>query len=86
MHSSSLAVLAMPSAKAKRKKKKAAKAIDEATRQEIAEEILALAAIYDSAFKLHEDQLGFSLRVVPYTSEQDNYTSVELNIRWVNRR
>jgi hypothetical protein len=71
--------------KGKKKKRKAGgtkSAIDDITRQEIAEEILALEAIYASDFTLHQDGLGFALRVVPYTSEQDNFTAVELNVRW----
>jgi hypothetical protein len=72
----------MPKAKKKKRKGGAARSsIDETTRQEIAEEILALEAIYASDFTLHQDGLGFALRVVPYTSEQDNYTAVELNVR-----
>lgn len=73
----------MPKAKKKKRKGAAARsAIDDITRQEIAEEILALEAIYASDFTLHQDGLGFALRVVPYTSEQDNYTAVELNVRY----
>jgi hypothetical protein len=72
----------MPKGKKKKRKAGATRsAIDEITRQEIAEEILALEAIYASDFTLHHDGLGFALRVVPYTSEQDNFTAVELNVR-----
>jgi len=66
--------------KKKKKSKHASKAA--AIKQEIAEEILALEAIYADDFQLHADGIGFALRVVPHPgSLQDNYNSVELNVR-----
>jgi hypothetical protein len=65
---------------AKKKKKKSSPG--HAVKQDIAEEILALDAIYASDFALHDDGLGFSLLVVPHPGYGgENHCSVELHVR-----
>lgn len=69
----------------KKKKKAHRKAINNVsiqTKQEIAEEILALSSIFSEEFQLDEDGVGFCLSVVPHPgSSEDNYTSACLHIR-----
>jgi len=72
---------------AKKKKKKQHQQTTSSSRaavqQDIAEEILALEAIYADDFSLHDDGLGFQLLVVPHPGQlQDNHCSVELHVRW----
>jgi hypothetical protein len=51
-------------------------------KQEIAEEILALEAIYGEDFQLDSDGVGFALRVVPHPGDaQAGFTSVTLHVR-----
>jgi hypothetical protein len=51
-------------------------------KQEIAEEILALEAIYGEDFLLDADGVGFGLRVVPHPGEaQASFTGVVLHVR-----
>lgn len=55
-------------------------------KQEIAEEILALEAIYGDDFVLDLDGVGFSLRVVPHPGDaQAGFTSVVLHVRCAPR-
>lgn len=69
---------------AKKKKKRQHTHKAAATKAEIAEEILALAAIYDADFSLHDDGLGFQLLVVPHPGyHSDNHATVELHVRCV---
>ncbi len=54
-----------------------------AVKQEVAEEILALEAIYGEDFALHEDGIGFALHIVPHPGAlEDNYCSVQLHVRY----
>jgi hypothetical protein len=51
-------------------------------RQEIAEEVLALAAIYGDDFQLDADGLGFALRVTPHPGDAAaSFTGATLRIR-----
>jgi hypothetical protein len=51
-------------------------------KQEIAEEILALEAIYGDDFSLDADGVGFRLRVVPHPGDaQAGFTSAVLHVR-----
>lgn len=69
---------------AKKKKKKQHQQSRAAVKQEIAEEILALEAIYADDFSLHDDGIGFQLLVVPHPGYHgENHCSVELHVRWV---
>lgn len=66
----------------KKKKKSKNKSVGALLKQEIAEEILALEAIYAEDFVLHEDGLGFYLKVTPHPGALEaNFVSVELHIR-----
>lgn len=66
----------------KKKKKQQHSSSRAAVKQEIAEEILALEAIYADDFSLHEDGIGFQLHVVPHPGyHSDNHCSVELHVR-----
>lgn len=70
-------------AKKKKKKQQQSRVVHQ-QKQEIAEEILALAAIYAEDFQLHADGLGFQLLVVPHPGyHSENFCSVELHVRWV---
>ena len=71
----------MAKKKKKAQKRSASKASIQ-TKQEIAEEILALSSIFSEEFCLHDDAIGFRLSVVPHPgSSKDNYTFVDLHIR-----
>ena len=71
----------MAKKKKKAQKRSASKASIQ-TKQEIAEEILALSTIFSEEFCLHDDAIGFRLSVVPHPgSSKDNYTFVDLHIR-----
>ncbi|KIZ01806.1 putative serine/threonine-protein kinase GCN2 [Monoraphidium neglectum] len=69
-----------------KKKKKKAAAVGgppPEVKQEIAEEILALEAIYGEDFQLDADGVGFALRVVPHPGDaQAGFTSVTLHVRY----
>jgi hypothetical protein len=66
------------------KKKKKQHQSRAAVKQEIAEEILALEAIYADDFSLHDDGIGFQLLVVPHPGyHSDNHCSIELHVRSV---
>jgi hypothetical protein len=70
--------------KKKKKKQQHSSSSRAAVKQEIAEEILALEAIYEDDFSLHEDGIGFQLHVVPHPGyHSDNHCSVELHVRSV---
>jgi hypothetical protein len=65
-----------------KKKGKTAAAGSAAIPTEVEEEFVAIESIFDSAFTLHEDKLGFTLDIVPELgSPEDNYVSVELIFR-----
>lgn len=50
-------------------------------KEEASDELLALQAIYE-AFDLHDDGLGFTLRIVPHPGEaQENWVSVTVVFR-----
>eukprot|EP00884_Botryococcus_braunii_P014774 jgi/Botrbrau1/23298/Bobra.0102s0039.1 len=63
--------------KAKKKDHKAHSLKEEAT-----DELLALQAIYED-FELHDDGMGFTLRIVPHPGEaQENWVSIKLAFRY----
>jgi hypothetical protein len=63
-------------------KKKAAAAASAAIPEAVEEEFVAIESIFDSAFTLHEDKLGFTLDIVPELGNpEDNFVSVELIFR-----
>jgi hypothetical protein len=67
---------------AKKKKKRTAPSVAD-IKHEVAEEILALQAIYADDFRLHEDGVGFAVTVVPHPGAlETNYVSLELHVRW----
>jgi len=50
---------------------------------EAKEEMIALSAIFDSSFEVHEDERGFNLLVVPHPGQaDDNFVSVKLVARY----
>lgn len=52
-------------------------------KQEIAEELLAIEAIYAEDFQLHADGVGFTLHIVPHPGDlHANYCFVDLDVRW----
>lgn len=65
----------------KKAKKKDHKA--HALKEEATDELLALQAIYED-FDLHDDRMGFTLRIVPHPGEaQENWVSITLAFRQV---
>lgn len=72
-------------AKKKKKKLHPTSKAAEKIKADIAEEILALEAIYADDFSLHNDGIGFQLLVVPHPGLGDNYCSVELHVRYAER-
>jgi hypothetical protein len=67
---------------AKKKKKRLPQRQKENIKLAIAEEILALEAIYGEDFQLHEDGIGFALKVVPHPGAlEDNFVTIELHVR-----
>jgi hypothetical protein len=68
---------------AKKKKRKVASKF--AIREEVQEEIVALAAIYGEDFGLDEDNHGYRVRIVPHPGDADtNLVDLELHIRSVS--
>lgn len=67
-------------AKKKKKTKKNVHHINE-LHEEVQEELVALQAIFGEDLTVHDDQKGFSLRVVPHPGEAEvNHVSVIINI------
>ena len=61
------------------KKKKAQRNTEEGQRQARLEEMDGLAAIFSEAFRQDEDELGFSLHLVPHPGEASrNNVSIDL--------
>jgi translation initiation factor 2-alpha kinase 4 len=53
-----------------------------AIREEVEEEIIALAAIYGEEFQLDEDNHGFRVKIVPHPGDAEaNYVELQLHIR-----
>lgn len=74
----------MPSKKKKKKSAVGAGGPAPEVKQEIAEEILALEAIYGEDFQLDADGVGFCLHVVPHPGDaQASFTGVVLHVRCV---
>lgn len=59
-----------------------AAAEDDAAKEAAADELIALKAIFEEDLVLHNNEHGFTLRVVPHPGEaQVNYVSVELEVK-----
>lgn len=53
-----------------------------AVKETVAEELVAISAIFPDEFSLHEDGIGFQLLCVPHPGNHiSNHCSVELHIR-----
>lgn len=82
-HRGSYSRAAMGASKKKKRKAQRQKvAAAQQIKQEIAEELLAIEAIYAEDFQLHDDGVGFTLHIVPHPGElQANYVAVDLDVR-----
>jgi translation initiation factor 2-alpha kinase 4 len=64
-----------------RKRAKKKKSKDHVLKEEAADELLALEAIFEE-FDLHDDGMGFNLRIVPHPGEAEaNWVSADLVFR-----